>query len=85
MGLLTVAEVAKRLGISAYTVREMIARRELPAIHVGRPAAKRRTLRVISDDVDCFLRSRKGESEAEPKQRRMSAERQALRELARQA
>jgi excisionase family DNA binding protein len=82
MALLTVGEVAKRLGISAYTVREKIANGELNAVHVGREDAKRRTLRVTSDEVERFVRLRRGDPEPHAGQPRMSPERRALRAMA---
>jgi len=33
---LTIAEVAKALGVSEYHVRRLVWRRRLPAVHVGR-------------------------------------------------
>jgi excisionase family DNA binding protein len=53
--LLTVEEVAKRLGVHIDTIRRWIRSGELPAINLGGPAGYRITRR----DLDTFIRSRR--------------------------
>ncbi len=79
---LRIPQVAERLGVCDDTVRMMIDRGELRAVHVGRKNAKRRTLRIMSHELDSFLCSRDGQKDEPPKPPRMSADRKAIRDLA---
>jgi putative molybdopterin biosynthesis protein len=47
---LTVEEIAKRLKVKEFTVRDWIRKRELPAYKVGR------TLRIKKEDFEEFLK-----------------------------
>ena len=62
---LTIAQVSEQLGVCTDTVRMMINRGELAAVHVGRENAKRRTLRIMSDELQSFLRSRNGRKQSQ--------------------
>ena len=52
--LLAVKEVARRLGISAKTVRRIIDRGELPAHRIGR------LVRIADTDLQLFVGLRRG-------------------------
>ena len=54
-----VVEAGRRLGVSRYTVRSLIRRRELPAYRVGRRVV------VDSEDVERFLAQRRLSNGAE--------------------
>ena len=58
MRALTIADAAKRLGVSLSHVRALIRQGELPAVHVGAASAKRRTLRILPDDWQAFIARR---------------------------
>ena len=50
---LTVEEIAKRLKVKDFTVREWIRRKELPAYRLGKE------YRVLKKDYDEFLKKRR--------------------------
>ncbi len=50
---LTVEEIAEKLRVKVYTVREWIRKKELPAYKVGRD------YRIKKEDYEQFLRERK--------------------------
>ncbi len=53
--LLTVEEVARRLGVHIDTVRRWIRSGELPAINLGGPAG----YRITQADLDRFIKGRR--------------------------
>jgi excisionase family DNA binding protein len=53
--LLTVEDVAKRLGVHIDTIRRWIRSGELPAINLGGPAG----YRIAQADLDKFIRGRR--------------------------
>jgi excisionase family DNA binding protein len=53
VALLNVAQTAERLGTTERHIRELIYRRELPYIKVGR------LVRVDTDDLDAWLTSQR--------------------------
>jgi excisionase family DNA binding protein len=59
--LLTVPEVAERLGISRVTVYRLIHERELPALRL-RSGPKRAPLRIWEDELERWLDSRPGDA-----------------------
>lgn len=55
--MLTVTEVAEKLGASANTVRNLIESGSLPAINIS-PANGQKTYRIRQDDLESFLKKR---------------------------
>ncbi len=55
---LTVGEIAEKLRVKVYTVREWIRKKELPAYKVGRD------YRIAKEDYERFLRKRKTTNES---------------------
>jgi excisionase family DNA binding protein len=50
-GYLTVEEVAKQLGLSAYRVRELVREKQIRAVKIGQ-------WRVRPEDLESFIKSR---------------------------
>jgi putative molybdopterin biosynthesis protein len=50
---LTVEEIAKRLKVKEFTVREWVRRKELPAYRIGK------TYRILVKDYEEFLKKRR--------------------------
>ena len=61
---LTIADAATRLGVSRWTIAELIRSGDLPAIHVGAANAKRRTLRILPEAIEQFIAARQGKPQA---------------------
>ena len=51
LDLLTVAETASRLGVSTKTVRRVIARGELHAVHIGR------AVRIDPEEIERLIKA----------------------------
>lgn len=79
--LMTIAEAAHLLGVCTNTVRTMIARGEMEAVHVGSRDAKRRTLRISRDELESFIRTR-GLTPKPIRSRRLSDNMRSRREMA---
>jgi len=65
--MLTINEVSDRLSVEPHHVYQLVYSGELPAVDVGRPDAKRRTLRIQQEDLERFIkrRTRKREDDEE--------------------
>ena len=80
-GLLRVAEAAVRAAVSDDHIRAEIAAGRLVAVDVGKPGARRRTLRVAEHDLDAWVEARRNAPAVHPLVSGLSA--RSLRSLGR--